>query len=126
MPRVVVDAVHHQQLQEHGGRHGVRSVHALEATLARPRQRLEYDPSTDLAGLAASYAHGFATAHPFADGNKRMAFLVAAIFLELNGQDVTRADDEVVAAMRALASGTLSEHDLASWFREAMEPLPRE
>lgn len=124
VPRVVVDAVHHQQLQEHGGAYGVRSERAIEATLARARQRLAYDSAAELADLAASYAHGFATAHPFSDGNKRVAFLVAAIFLELNGFELARTDEEVVTTMRALAASTLGEPGFARWIREALVPRP--
>jgi len=55
--------------------------------------------------------------HPFRDGNKRIAFLAAVIFLGLNGLEFVADDDEVVEKMVALASGDLGEDDLADWFR---------
>lgn len=116
--RLVVDAVHFDQLREHGGLPGVRDAGVLEAVLARPRQKWHYDADADLATLAAAYAYGLATSHAFNDGNKRIAFLVAVIFLDLNGLTLDAAESEVVQAMTALAAGTLSEVHLAKWIRE--------
>jgi death-on-curing protein len=126
VPRAVVNAAHHAQLDEHGGAHGIRDENLLESALARPRHRFHYEPETDLAGSAAAYAFGIATSHPFVDGNKRTAFVVAAMFLELNGHDIDRTDQEVIETMLALAAGEMTETELAAWFRESLRPLPPE
>ena len=68
--------------------------------------------------MAASYAFGLSTAHSFSDGNKRIAFLTAVIFLGLNGKELDATEPDVVQAMTALAEDTLSEDDLARWIRE--------
>lgn len=120
---VIVDAVHTSQLQEHGGLQGMRDASALGAALARPRQKYAYEPTADIAQLAAAYAFGIAMSHPYSDGNKRTAFLVAAIFLELNGYDVEHADDDVVETMRALADKRLTESDLAAWIRTGLRTI---
>lgn len=117
VPRLVVDAVHVDQLREHGGLPGLRDENALEAALARPRQKWHYDSEVDLATLAAAYAFGLSSAHPFNDGNKRIAFLTAVVFLDLNGKDLAAGEAEVVQVMTALAAGTLNEAELATWFR---------
>jgi len=57
---------------------GMRDATALAAALARPQQKYVYDPDTEIAQLAAAYAFGVAMSHPYSDGNKRTAFLVAA------------------------------------------------
>lgn len=44
------------------------------------------DPPPDLAALAAASAYGLARNRPFADGNKRIAFIACRLFLELNGK----------------------------------------
>lgn len=122
--RTIVDAVHTNQLQEHGGLQGTRDVNALEAALARPLHKHTYEPNADLADLAAAYAFGLATTHPYIDGNKRTGFVIALIFLDLNGFDFDRPDDDtIVEAMRAVANGALSERKLASWIRTALIPL---
>ncbi|HTA73861.1 MAG TPA: type II toxin-antitoxin system death-on-curing family toxin [Gemmatimonadaceae bacterium] len=120
---VIVDAVHTSQLHEHGGLQGMRAATALAAALARPQQKYVYDPNADIAQLAAAYAFGIAMSHPYSDANKRTAFLVAAIFLELNGYDLGRADDDVVETMRAVADKRMTEIELASWIRGGLTTL---
>ncbi|HVB32221.1 MAG TPA: type II toxin-antitoxin system death-on-curing family toxin [Gemmatimonadaceae bacterium] len=125
VPRVVVEAVHLDQLREHGGLQGIRDDAALEAALARPRQKWHYDPNVDLATLGAAYAFGLAKAHAFNDGNKRIAFLTAVVFLGLNGRDLAADEPEVVQAMTALAAGTLSEAQMGTWLRERVVRLAK-
>lgn len=123
VPRLVLDAVHLDQLREHGGLPGIRDEHALEAALARPLQKHHYEPDSDLATLAAAYAFGLVKAHPFNDGNKRTAFLAAMIFLGLNGKDLDATEAEVVQVITASAAGSLSEEALATWMRERIDRL---
>lgn len=114
---MVVDAVHLDQIREHGGLAGVRDENALESALARPRQKWHYEPTTDLPSLAAAYGFGLSRNHPYRDGNKRVAFVVMAVFLELNGLVLSADEADVVAVMLALADGRLSEEKLATWLR---------
>ena len=123
VPMLVVMATHHDQLKEHGGLHAVRDRNALESALDRPRNRHAYDSNADLADLAAAYAFGIATSHPFNDGNKRAAFVTAAIFLDLNGYELNYADPEIVRAMRAVAANEIGEPALAEWIRAGMQVL---
>ena len=122
VPRLAVEAMHFDQLREHGGLPGLRDENALEAALARPQQKFAYAERIDLAGLAAAYSFGLARSHAFRDGNKRIAFLTAAVFLELNGQEVTASETDVVTAMVSLAEGSLTEPRMAKWWREHMKP----
>ncbi len=123
VPRLVLDAVHLDQLREHGGLPGIRDENALEAALARPQQRHHYEPDSDLATLAAAYAFGLTRAHPFNDGNKRTAFLAAMIFLGLNSKDLSATEEEVVQVVTALAAGSLAEASLAEWLRPRLVRL---
>jgi death-on-curing protein len=120
--RVVVDAIHADQVREHGGLLGVRDENALESALARPQQKHAYDPEIDLAGLAAAYGFGLARNHPYRDGNKRIAFLALVTFLGVNGKDFDASEAEVVATMLALADGSLTEAQLARWVRSHLRP----
>ena len=122
VPRVVVEAVQLDQVREHGGLIGLRDEDALEAALARPRQRWAYDPGSDLPRLAASYTFGICSGHPFRDGNKRISILTAVIFLGLNGLDLVAPEKEVATKMWALAAGELDEEAIADWFRSRAEP----
>lgn len=112
----VVQAIHDRQLAEHGGLDGVRDVGAVQSALARPRNLAAYgDP--DAADLAAAYAFGLAKNHGFADGNKRTAWVVARLFLADNGYRLTFNKAEAVRTVEAVAAGSLTEQELAAWFR---------
>ncbi|RZI74489.1 MAG: type II toxin-antitoxin system death-on-curing family toxin [Pseudomonas sp.] len=109
-------AIHDRQLAEHGGPVGVRDPSILESALARARNQWAYG-ETDLCALAAAYAYGVARNHPFADGNKRTAWVLARLFLALNEAQIAFAADEAIRMVLALASGSLAEADVAEWFR---------
>lgn len=115
----VVEAAHLEQIAEHGGGEGVRDHGLLKSAMARPLNLVAYG-NPDVAELAAAYAFGIARNHPFVDGNKRTAAVVSETFLMLNGFTMTASDAELVVAMLDLAAGTLSEEELADWFRQRM------
>ena len=115
--RLVVEATQFDLVREHGGLLGLRDEHGLEAALARPRPQLASTPGADVCELAAVYGHGLAASHPFHDGNKRIAFVTMAVFLELNGVELAATEAEVVTVMLALAAGELDEDGLAKWLR---------
>jgi death-on-curing protein len=121
----VVRAVHLRQLAEHGGGEGIRDEGLLQSALARPQNLLAYgDPAPDLAALAAAYAYGIASNHPFVDGNKRTALVVARLFLLLNGANLAATQEEKYSIFLALAGGRLPEEALAEWLRARLEGAP--
>jgi death on curing protein len=113
----VAQAVHDRQLAEHGGLAGTKDIGLLESALARPINRFNYG-ETDPCALAASYAFGIARNHLFADGNKRTAWVMARLFLMLNGVQISFDKADAIRMMLALASGSLEEEAVAAWFRE--------
>ena len=118
MSRTVVDAIHTDQVREHGGLPGVRDEHLLESALARPQQKWRYADRTDMPTLAAAYAFGLVQNHPYRDGNKRIGFLAVVTFLGINGHDFSATDTDVVSEFLALADGSISEEGLANWIRQ--------
>lgn len=117
LSRVVVDAIHDDQLREHGGMPGIRDENLLESALARPQHKWRYADKPDMATLAAAYAFGLVQSHPYRDGNKRIGFLALATFLGLNGHELDATDPDVVAEFLSLADGRVSEDELANWVR---------
>lgn len=117
LTRSVVEALHADQIREHGGKPGVRDVALLESALARPQRTWEYDQDADIAALAAEYGFGLAKNHPFADGNKRIAFVATNVFLLSNCYEIDALDPEVVNAMVRLADGRLIRSRFAQWIR---------
>jgi death-on-curing protein len=121
LPELVL-AIHQTLLAEHGGLPGVRDPALLDSALARPQQRAAYDDETSIFDLAASYSFGLAQNHPFADGNKRIALTVAAVFLELNGFSLDAPEPETVLMYQQLAAGNITELELANWIRDSSIP----
>ena len=117
LSRIVVDAIHHDQLGEHGGLPGIRDENVLESALARPQQEWHYADKADIATLGAAYAFGLVQNHPYRDGNKRTGLLALATLLGLNGHELDATDAEVIAEILALADGRVSEDELANWIR---------
>lgn len=112
----VAHAVHERQLAEHGGLSGIKDVGLLESAIARPLNKQAYG-ETDPCALAAAYAFGIARNHPFNDGNKRTAWVMARLFLRLNDIAIAFDKADAIRTMLALASGDLAEDALADWFR---------
>ncbi len=118
----VLQAIHDRQIAEHGGPDGVRDGGAIESALARPRNLAAYG-KPDAADLAAAYAYGLARDHGFVDGNKRVAWVAARLFLADNGYRLRFDPADAVRAVEALAADTLDEGKLAAWFRDRLEKL---
>jgi death-on-curing protein len=125
LTRWIVDTIHSELLLEHGGAAGVRAGgdDLLESALARPKNRLAYEPDSDLAALAAAYLFGLVKNHGYVDGNKRVAFAAAATFLLLNGLRLTASETEAYDAVIEAADGRRTEKDLADWLRANSEPV---
>jgi death-on-curing protein len=109
-------AIHDRQLAEHHGGMGVRTADMLGSVLGRPVNQWHYG-TDDRYALAAAYAFGVARNHPFVDGNKRTAWVLARLFLALNGVTIRFTSEDAIATVLALAAGDLSEDELADWFR---------
>lgn len=109
--------LHGESLAEHGGLPGLRDEGLLDSALARPLNLAAYG-QPDFAELAAAYGVGIAKNHPFADGNKRAAFLAVGLFLALNGWRLAASQLEATQAMLAVAAGDLDEAAFAVWLRQ--------
>jgi death-on-curing protein len=114
--------LHAESLAEHGGLEGLRDEGLLESALARPLNLHAYDGIADPARLAAAYAVGIARNHPFADGNKRAAFLSLGLFLALNGRRLVADQIEATRIIQGVAAGAISEDDLAAWIGAHLTP----
>lgn len=122
LTRTMIEAVHADQIREHGGRAGLRDEGVLESALARPRQCWTYEPESELPRLAAEYGFGLAKNHAFVDGNKRTAFAAMNVFLLLNGAEVEASEAEVVDVMLHVAAGDLDQDGLAAWVAAVVVP----
>lgn len=116
-------AIHEQVVAEHGGGTGIRDQGLLDSALARPINAAHYgEPEPDVPELAALYAIAVSRNHPFVDGNKRVAYVLLELFLELNGYALPVSNAEAVAMMWSLASGDETDATFVMWVRENAIP----
>lgn len=114
-------AIHEQQLGLFGGTTGIIDEGKLESALYRPVNIANYNPDATMWELAAALGYGIAINHPFVDGNKRTAFIVMAVFLEINQTRLIATEVDVVNIMLGIATGTTSEEMLSDWLKENIE-----
>ena len=114
-------AIHEQQLSLFGGTTGIIDEGKLESALYRPVNIANYNPDASMWELAAALGYGIAINHPFVDGNKRTAFIVMAVFLEINQIRLIASEVDVVNTMLGIATGTTSEKMLSDWLKENIE-----
>jgi death-on-curing protein len=114
--RETVLATQEELLAQFGGSAGIREEHLLDSALARPQHLFAYG-KPNLFDLAASYGFGLVKNHPFVDGNKRIGFTIAVLFLELNGYRFHAAEADAVVRTLALAASEMSEAAYAEWLK---------
>ena len=114
----LVKAIHMSVLSEHGGLAGRVNESALDSSLARPQQLMNYnDVKPRIYELAASYGFGLARNHCFSDGNKRVALMAMYVFLDTHSVELDAAEPEAVLIIQDLAAGRISEAELAAWVK---------
>ncbi|MCX6369420.1 MAG: type II toxin-antitoxin system death-on-curing family toxin [Armatimonadetes bacterium] len=113
-----VFAIHERQISRFGGSPGLRDQGMLESALARAQNLWSYgEPEPDIAALAAAYAFGVIKNYPFVDGNKRVGYVLARVFLLKNGWDTEASAEDKYLTFYAVAAGERSEEELAVWIR---------
>jgi len=109
-------AIHDEVLELHELQ-GMAGDKSLEGAISRVDNRLKYGLIEDIYSLAASYATAISQAHCFNDGNKRTAFQVMDIILDLNGINAIWDVEEVGQKIVLLSQSKIDEADLAQWLR---------
>lgn len=113
--------LHERAIERTGGSQGVRDEALLDSALSRPQNAHHYQ-NADIFELAATYAEGISSNHPFIDGNKRTAFAAAGMFLEDNGYRLeSEKDNEQETLFLKLAEGKVSREELAEWYRQSTQ-----
>jgi death-on-curing protein len=110
----------HRLIDLFGGAHGVRDQAAVEAAVFRPQTGYYGCIEEEAAALMESLANN----HGFVDGNKRIAFTAADVFLRRNGSyiDVKGADGH------AFIVGSMERHEFRfaqtlDWIRRHIKTL---
>jgi death-on-curing protein len=115
-------AIHHHQIEEYGGEHGLLNQGSLEAAVFRPQTGYYSDLSEEAAALFESLVNN----HPFLDGNKRVGFAAMHTFLLLNGFDLDISSKAAFAfVMEALTKGKFRFALLHEWMAAHLVPLAK-
>lgn len=114
-----VIALHQLQIDQFGGSPGVKDEGLLLSALGQPESGFgdEYFHK-DLYEMAAAYLFHLVKNHAFNDGNKRIAALAAAVFLQVNGLMVTADEDEFEKLVLDAAQSLVSKEQIAEFFRK--------
>ena len=116
LSRQVVDVIHEDQRQQHGGNAGVLDENIIGSALARARHRFEYT-GAGLLECAACCIFGLAKNHGYVDANTRTAFMTGLTFLRVNGVAIDAAPEDVLRLMLDVATDVQDESDITEWLR---------
>src|SRR5213083_2021852 len=115
-----VYAMQHRLIEMFGGLHGVRDKGAVEAAVFRPQTGYYNSIEEEAAALMESLGNN----QGFLDGNKRIAFTAADVFLRRNGSyiEVTGMEGH------AFIDGSMERHEfrfarILEWIRQQVKPL---
>src|ERR1700678_2062574 len=110
----------HRLIELFGGPHGVRDKGAVEAAVFRPQVGYYNSLEEEAAALMESLGNN----HGFVDGNKRIAFTAADVFLRRNGFYI-----EIDGLSgHGFITGSMERHEfrmlqILEWIRQYIEPL---
>jgi len=92
----------------------VRDLGLLDAAVARPRSSaFGADAYPTLELKAAALLHSLVRNHALVDGNKRLAWLAAVVFLDLDGHRVSLDDDGAFTLVMEAAEGRVDIEHIA-------------
>lgn len=113
--------IHDLVINETGGVPGIINPVALESALLRPFSSYEgKEHYPDMWGKTAAFIHSLIVFHPFADGNKRTAFVAAEVILKLNGLSI-KPSKENEDFFWAIARGEKSVEEIKEWLKNHSE-----
>lgn len=96
----------------------VRDIGLLDSAAARPRSSaFGQDAYATLEAKAAALLHSLARNNPLVDGNKRLAWLATAVFLDLNAAEPQVTSDDAFNLVMDVAGGLSNVSDIAERLR---------
>jgi len=111
--------IHNSVIESTGGSYGLRDENALESALFSPLAT--FDGRELYPGIFEKVAvllYKIANNHPFLDGNKRTAFVVALTIFAVNGYEFKFTQDEVVSFMLSVARGDSDPRQICQWLKD--------
>ncbi|MEL7719020.1 Fic family protein [Citromicrobium bathyomarinum] len=118
-----ITSIHEEQIELHGGAHGIRDLGLVQSALGRARSLYEIGGEADVLVLAVRLGLGIAKNHGFIDGNKRAGAFAMIEFLGFNGYWLDMPNNTRLGRLFKLAvADRITEEDLIaeldSWIIE--------
>lgn len=108
-----------------GGQALVRDLGLVSSAAARPSSGLgDFEAYSTVHEKAAALLHSLVRNHALVDGNKRLGWVAAAVFLDVNGHPLNAPDNEAYDMVIAVAEGRLEVAEVAAVLRDWARPLP--
>lgn len=105
--------IHNDIIENFGGARGVRDLATIENLVY-----YRLDPKSTIFNKASIALHTICTEHPFVDGNKRTAFVVADNLLKDDGYYIQASNNEVVEFMLEVAQYTHTTVSVEKWIKK--------
>lgn len=114
--------IHESLINSYGGSHGLRDEGLLKSAIQMPESGFGnvYFHET-LFDMASAYIFHLVKNHPFVDGNKRIGFACADIFLRLNGYRLLINEDEGYQLTIQITASSITKEKLAQIFEANSE-----
>lgn len=121
--------IHDELVREYGGRLGVLNEGLLKSALEMPKAQFNgKDLHRTIFDKTAAYLFHLIQNHPFVDGNKRTATMIAMIFFVSNFRGVfsiITSENDYQDLILGVAQGVISKKEIAQFFRQHSESHKR-
>lgn len=95
----------------------VRDLGLLESARVRPQIEVFGEESyPSLSHKAAALLESLVRNHPLLDGNKRLGWTSAIVFLGMNNRAIEVDDDMAVDFVLSVAAGEMTFEEIVTWF----------
>lgn len=111
--------IHKDQITRYGGSDGIRDKGLLESAIAQPcAYAFGQYLHEHFFLMVAAYMFHLAQNHPFVDGNKRVAFVSAIVFMQINGYKFIGDPDESEKFVLRVSQGKMTKEQIAEHFQK--------
>jgi death-on-curing protein len=112
--------IHDELVRQYGGRLGVLNEGLLKSALEMPKAQFDGKAlHRTIFDKTAAYLFHLIQNHPFVDGNKRTASMIAMVFFASNFQGAfTIFENDYQDLILGVAQGVVSKKEIARFFRE--------
>jgi death-on-curing protein len=107
------------------GTPAIRYLDGLYSAVGRPQQSAFGDDAYPTIPLeAAALMQSLAENQPFVDGNKRIAWISAKLFLQIHGVTMYATDEEALDLFTNRIAAGMTVEEIADWISRHLSSLP--